>query len=175
MPTSPVTVALRPFTEEDVEQFARTFVSPEEWGEFEFFGYSSHQGLREAYARDGLLGKEFSALTVVADGRWAGRVSWWRSWYGPEPSWCWRFAAIVDPAQRGRGIGSEAQRILVDYLFTHTGCNRIEAHVDERNQAELKALKSCGFTREGVVRGSMWSNGSWHDQVLHGILRADRP
>jgi RimJ/RimL family protein N-acetyltransferase len=169
----PGSVRLRPFRAEDVEQFASTFVSPEDWGEFEFFGFSSHQWLREAFARDGFLGKDFCALTVEADGQWAGRVSWWRSAYGPQPSVAVRFAVIIDPGQRGRGIGTSAQQLLVEYLFNHTGCHRIEALADARNVVELTALERCGFVREGTVRGSMWSHGSWHDLVLHGLLRQD--
>ena len=168
-----VSVTLRPLTKEDVDQFARTFVHREDWGEFEWFGYSTHDHLYEGLARDGFLGKESAALAIEADGKWAGRVLWWRNYYGGDPSWCWRFAVIVDPAQRGRGIGTRGQRLMVDYLFSHTAGNRIEAHVDARNIAELKAMEKSGFTREGTVRGSMWSEGSWHDQILHSILRQD--
>lgn len=172
-PPQAVSVSLRPFTKQDVEQFARTFVHREDWGEFEWFGYSTHEHLHEGFARDGFIGTESTALAIEADGQWAGRVKWWRNWYAGDPSWSWRFAVIVDPAQRGKGIGTRGQKLMVDYVFSHTAGNRIEALVDARNVAELRALEKCGFSREGTVRGALWSEGSWHDLVLHGILRQD--
>ena len=39
--------------------------------------------------------------------------------------------------------------------------------------AEQRALEKAGFTREGVVRGSTFRQGRWHDQVLSSVLRDD--
>ncbi|WP_220447863.1 GNAT family N-acetyltransferase [Nonomuraea diastatica] len=39
--------------------------------------------------------------------------------------------------------------------------------------AEQRALEKAGFTREGVLRGSGFRAGRWHDSVLYSMIRAD--
>jgi RimJ/RimL family protein N-acetyltransferase len=43
------------------------------------------------------------------------------------------------------------------------------------NIAEQKALEKAGFTREGVMRGTGWRDGTWRDGVTYSRLRTDPP
>jgi RimJ/RimL family protein N-acetyltransferase len=61
--------------------------------------------------------------------------------------------------------------LLALYLFAHTQVNRIEAVTEITNAAEQRALEKAGFTREGILRGSTFRQGQWHDQVLYSVLR----
>ena len=79
----------------------------------------------------------------------------------------------IAPEARGQGVGSRAQRLVADYLFSETLTHRVEASTDVENLAEQGALKNAGFTREGVIRGAQWRSGAWHDMVLYGRLRND--
>lgn len=79
----------------------------------------------------------------------------------------------LQPAFQGRGIGTEAQRQLVDLMFRHTTTNRVEAHTAIANVAEQRALARAGFTREGVIRGAQWRDGEHRDGYLYSILRDD--
>ena len=74
---------------------------------------------------------------------------------------------------RGRGIGTEAQRQLVDYLFATTPVHRLQAGTEVANVAEQRALEKVGFKREGVARGVHFRDGEWRDGVLYGLLRDD--
>ncbi len=76
-------------------------------------------------------------------------------------------------AARGHGFGTIAQGLAVDLLFRHTTANRVEAHTDVENVAEQRALEKAGFSREGVIRGSQWRNGAYHDGYLYSVLRAE--
>jgi RimJ/RimL family protein N-acetyltransferase len=77
------------------------------------------------------------------------------------------------PEHRGRGIGTEAQRQLVDYLFATTPVHRIQAGTEAGNVAERRALERVGFRREGVQRGLYFRDGEWRDSVMYGLLRGD--
>ena len=79
----------------------------------------------------------------------------------------------LDSGARGHGVGTEAQRQLVDLFFLHTTVNRVEAHTDVENLAEQRALEKAGFRQEGVVRGAQWREGTYHDGFLYSMLRAD--
>ena len=113
-------------------------------------------------------------LGVEADGVLGGVVSWiWVHWGPGGGSRNPMIGIWLEPSARGRGIGTEAQRQLVDLIFRHTTVNRIEAHTDVENVAEQRSLERVGFTREGVVRGAQWRNGAYHDGYLYSVLRSD--
>jgi RimJ/RimL family protein N-acetyltransferase len=114
-------------------------------------------------------------LAVIADdGELAGDVSWhWQSWGPNAGSRCPMIGIWLRPPYRGRGIGSVAQGQLARLLFRHTTANRVEAHTDVDNIAEQRALEAAGFQREGVIRGSQWRDGAYHDGFLYSVLRSD--
>jgi RimJ/RimL family protein N-acetyltransferase len=77
------------------------------------------------------------------------------------------------PSERGKGYGTEAVQILVDYLFLSRDLVRVQAYTDARNVASQRVLDKVGFKREGVVRKSMFIRGMWRDLVLYSILREE--
>jgi RimJ/RimL family protein N-acetyltransferase len=100
------------------------------------------------------------------------------SWHGvnhgkPPASRCWNIGITIAPPYRGRGVGTEAQRLLAAYLLATTTVNRIEADTDVTNLAEQRSLEKAGFTREGTMRGAQFREGAWHDMVLFSRLRHD--
>ena len=108
----------------------------------------------------GLLGDNGGTLVVVHGTDQVGTVSWRRVQTGPTAS-NWALGIGLAPEFRGRGYGSEAQRLLVRYLFAHTQVNRIEATTEITNAAEQRALEKAGFTREGILRGTTFGQGRW--------------
>jgi RimJ/RimL family protein N-acetyltransferase len=101
-----------------------------------------------------------------------GFVSWHKA-VTSMSSYRWNMGIGRLPEFHGRGYGTEAQRLLVRYLFAHTQVQRIEAATDVDNIAEQRALEKIGFAREGVLRGHSFRLGAWHDTVLHSVLRGE--
>jgi len=94
--------------------------------------------------------------------------------YGPNPeSIAWNIGISLIPEMRGLGFGSQAQRLLADYLFAATSVNRIEAATDIENLAEQRALEKAGFVRDGVLRGAQYRAGAWHDLVIYSHVRPE--
>jgi RimJ/RimL family protein N-acetyltransferase len=109
-----------------------------------------------------------------ADSRIVGTISYHWVSYGPnERSGAWMLGIDLVPDGRGQGLGTEAQRILADWLFETTSVNRVEASTDVENLAEARALEKAGFTREGVNRGAQFRAGAYHDLVMFSRLRGD--
>jgi RimJ/RimL family protein N-acetyltransferase len=164
-PMAPVAhpVSLRPYTDQDLALPVRID------SEFDDFGPEEQ--------RRALPGASLEAqggLVVCEGGLPVGSVSWIYQQWGPnQASRCLMIGIGLDPAARGRGIGTQAQRLLVRLVFEHTRVHRIEAATDVANSAEQRALEKCGFTREGVIRGSQWRQGRFHDQWLYSLLRED--
>lgn len=165
---------LRPVEEADLDCFEAEFSDRSGTGDYQWFGFRSGRALRQRFADSGLLGSDGGVLAVCWGDEVAGRVEWFASaWGRPETSSCWTIAIGLRPAFQGRGIGTAAQRLLVDYLFAHTRHDRIQAFTDVENRAEQRALEKAGFSREGVVRQAQWRSGAWHDQVLYSVLRSE--
>ena len=77
------------------------------------------------------------------------------------------------PSERGKGYGTEALQIMVDYLFLTKNVERIEATTDTRNSASQRILEKVGFKREGTIRKSGFCRNEWVDDCLYGILREE--
>ena len=102
-------------------------------------------------------GEAVGAVGVeVGEGVYArsGRFGYWLA----EPYW-------------GRGIMTAAVQGATQYAFAHIGVDRLEAGVFEWNPASMRILEKCGFTREGVLRRSIFKDGELIDSVLYARVR----
>jgi ribosomal-protein-alanine N-acetyltransferase len=146
-------VRLRPVEERDLDVLERIDSDPAMSEPFEWRGFRSPRGRRKRWEQDGHLGSDDSTLIVaMPDGSFAGVVDW-RPLSTSGPVVCVQIGILLLPEHRGMGLGTTAQRLLADYLFSTTTLNRIEATTEVDNVAEQTALEHAGFTREGVLRG----------------------
>jgi ribosomal-protein-alanine N-acetyltransferase len=166
-------ITLRTFRESDLEFLDRLVTDPEALGYFEWPGFIDARTRRRRWEQDGYVGDDTTALAVVLpDGTVAGLVSWERVQLGNrDMGLCLRIGAALLPEHRGRGIGTRAQRRLVEHLHEYTVVHRLEAITDAENLAEQKSLERVGFQREGVMREITFQHGRWRDAVLYELLR----
>jgi RimJ/RimL family protein N-acetyltransferase len=163
-------VALRSVTEADLKVIERFLAEPEVAGPFEWHGWKDPFRFRRRWAENGLLGDDGGTLMVALGADALGFVAW-RKVVTSMSSSCWNMGIGLLPEFQGKGYGTEAQRLLVRYLFAHTQVHRIEAATDVGNIAEQRSLEKVGFQREGVMRGHAFRDGTWHDTLLYGVLR----
>ena len=76
------------------------------------------------------------------------------------------------PSERGKGYGTEAVQITVDYLFLSRDIVRIQAITNVRNKASQRVLEKIGFKKEGDSKISS-VRGEWADAYLYSILREE--
>ncbi|MER6210965.1 GNAT family N-acetyltransferase [Streptomyces sp. NPDC001073] len=164
-------IYLRPVMREDLPLLERlNNTGPEIASTYGWFGWSDPTGLARRWEENGLLTSDSGSLVAAEEETLLGSVSWRRSPQGPL-NHSWNIGAGILPEARGRGVGTAAQRMLVQHLFAHTQVNRIDANTDVTNIAEQRALEKAGFTREGILRGAQFRNGKFHDMALYSILR----
>jgi RimJ/RimL family protein N-acetyltransferase len=131
---------------------------------------------RDAIARGPLRNERNGMMVIerIEDGRAIGTVGWHMERYGPNrESGAYNIGIELRPEARGQGLGAEAQKQLAAYLFATTDIHRVEAATDLENIPEQRSLEKAGFRREGVLRGSQWRAGAYHDLVYYAILRTD--
>ena len=78
---------------------------------------------------------------------------------------------IGDARSRGRGYGSEAVRLLLDFAFHDLNLHRVFLHVFSTNKAALKTYEATGFSKEGVFRDAAFVNGRYVDVVVMGVVK----
>ena len=70
----------------------------------------------------------------------------------------------------GRGYMHEALVAVAGYAFGPLGLRRLEADIDPRNLASVRALERLGFAREGLLRERWQVGDEISDTVLMGLL-----
>ncbi len=74
---------------------------------------------------------------------------------------------------RGRGVGTEALRLLCDYAFLSLGLERVQLDVYAGNQRAIRCYERAGFVREGVRRSARFVNGAFMDVLFMSVLREE--
>lgn len=168
----PTIAVLRPFIEAELPILDHGRLNPAEVSEFDFYGFRAANRRHADFAKNGLLADDGGVLAVVDGDEAVGSVSWRRVMTGPV-CFTWNIGISLLGSAQGKGLGTAAQRALVDYLFGYTQAHRVEAHTETDNIAEQRALEKAGFTREGVVRGATFRAGRWRDMVAYSVLRTE--
>jgi RimJ/RimL family protein N-acetyltransferase/uncharacterized damage-inducible protein DinB len=75
----------------------------------------------------------------------------------------------------GRGLTTEAVRLLVDFGFRQLGLHRIFAYHHPENVASGRVLQKVGMTKEGQLRHNMLAHGQWRDSVVYAVLEDEWP
>ncbi|MGV9287642.1 GNAT family N-acetyltransferase [Streptomyces sp. NPDC003719] len=160
---------LRPFTEADAEPMWEIINDPEVV-RFTFPPGSAltPERLRAWYgSRAAPHDRLDLAVTDPADGELLGEVVLYE--WDPAHRSC-TFRTLVGPRGRGRGIGTEATRLIVGHGFERLGLHRIQLEVYGTNRRALRVYEKAGFVVEGVRREAAWRDGEWVDEVLMAVL-----
>lgn len=99
-----------------------------------------------------------------ADGKPAGYVS--LGWIKKDP----QLVILLLPGYRGRGIGTEASRLILEYGFTTMGLTRVEAGTHHFNTACQQMLTNLGFARDpdqDESADNAWGEGQVTELCYH--------
>jgi len=76
----------------------------------------------------------------------------------------------LTPSAWGRGIATEALRLLVERAFKD-GYRRLQAHVFAPNIASVRVLEKCGFTLEArLCESYVQRDGTPCDELIFGLV-----
>jgi RimJ/RimL family protein N-acetyltransferase len=80
---------------------------------------------------------------------------------------------VVAPAARGRGVASEALRLLTDWAFAELELERLELMISIANEASKRVASRCGYRFEGVLRSLHFKGDLREDTEIWSRLRSD--
>jgi len=161
-------VVLRTLAEDDLPRLLEILTSPtiaEWWPDYD----------AERLHADTMEDPDTTSLAIeLPTGEFVGLIM-----FGEESDPYYRHATIdmtLDPEHLGQGLGSDALRTLVRYLFEVRGHHRITIDPAVINERAIGMYKKVGFQPVGVVRcherglGGVWRDGLLMD-MLAGELR----
>ena len=81
------------------------------------------------------------------------------------------FDVIIGEANsRGRGYGTDAAGLILNYAFKTLNLNRVELEVLASNEPAIHLYEKVGFQPEGVRRECHFVNGHYQDGLIFSIL-----
>lgn len=84
------------------------------------------------------------------------------------------FAIMIgEPTARGKGYGSEAARLMLDYGFTALGLHNIHLYCHEFNPAAGRAYEKAGFREYARRRESHFMGGRLWDVIYMQCLATE--
>ena len=133
---------------------------------FKWWGAHDLQKVREEFVGESTI------FVIEADGEIAGAIQYWED---TDPMY--RRASLdifLGREWHGRGLGTEAIRVLTHYLFGERGHHRLTIDPAVANAAAIRAYERVGFKPVGVMRSyERGPEGEWHDGLLMDMLQED--
>lgn len=80
----------------------------------------------------------------------------------------------IDEKYWGKGIMSEAVRLICEYVFSHSDIIRIFAEPFSYNIASCKVLEKNGFVCEGILRKNAIKGGQILDMKLYALIKEEK-
>jgi RimJ/RimL family protein N-acetyltransferase len=71
----------------------------------------------------------------------------------------------------GRGMMTEAVKLVTDYAFKQLRFIRIQASVYSKNPASMRVLEKAGYQKEGILRNAVVKNNVVMDEHIYAILK----
>ena len=170
-------VTLRPFAAADVEVMSEMFTDPEVLkltgsattsSAIDGARPSPDDRTRQWYATRADVDERLDlAIIDAASGELVGEVV--LNEYDANAASA-NFRIIVGPNGRGRGLGTEATRLILGYGFETIGLHRIDLGVYAFNPRAQHVYTQVGFVLEGTKRDAFAFDGEYVDEILMSIL-----
>lgn len=80
------------------------------------------------------------------------------------------FRTFLGSAGRGRGLGTEATRLVVEHGLGPMGLHRIQLEVYDINPRARHVYEKVGFVHEGTGREALLLDGRWVDVHFMAVL-----
>jgi UDP-4-amino-4,6-dideoxy-N-acetyl-beta-L-altrosamine N-acetyltransferase len=77
---------------------------------------------------------------------------------------------IGEDSARGRGIGTRAAQLMIQYAFEELKLHRLFLRVFADNEPAIASYEKAGFRREAYLRDDVCMDGIYRDIVLMAVI-----
>ena len=124
----------------------------------DFIGFMLRADPTRTFAFAITVGDKVVGSIAVERGQNVHRLTGELGYYVAEPYW-------------NQGIGADAVRQIVEYVFADSDLVRIYAEPFAYNTGSCRILEKNGFEFEGVLRKNAIKNGKFQDMRLYAIIK----
>lgn len=78
---------------------------------------------------------------------------------------------IGDEQNRGKGYGTDAKMVLLDYAFNTLNLRKVCSQVIAFNGRSLAFNAKCGYQEEGRRKEQFFKDGQYYDEVMLAVFR----
>lgn len=112
--------------------------------------------------------REWFVIVVKEDDRVIGEAGLLRMF----PAWRTTDISIIigEKDAWGKGYGTEAILLLLDYAFRYLNFHRVAIGVVGFNKSAIRFWEKVGFKKEGIQRDGYYYNHKYYDFVMMSIL-----
>ena len=162
-------IVLRPVKEADLDQLYALHIEIDNRGDYYPHGVLSWPAFQKEFQESGFWGKDQGTLLMISPaGEILGHIEFFKTVnYLDEYEISY---LVYDPKQRGKGVATEATKLLVQYLFETKQVSRIRLIIHPDNAASRRLAEKCGFQHEGTARGAWYNKGRHQDVEIYSIL-----
>lgn len=112
----------------------------------------------------------FFSIRVLDEDKPIGFLSLWMELIHSD---AWVGISIGEREYWGKGCGTDALKLCLQYAFTELGVQRVSLGVYEYNLRAIHAYEKTGFHLEGRTRQDLMREGQRFDTFWMGILREE--
>ncbi|MDA0351937.1 MAG: GNAT family protein [Chloroflexi bacterium] len=166
-------LTFRPIGEADLSDLMRWLSDPQV---VEFYGDppATIDELREDYLEADV--NPVWRFVIEEGDRGVGEIQYGHPYAGEEFAWKAGIDIFIgDPAARDRGVGTEAIRTMLGYLFEAKGVHLVTIDPEVANGRGIRAYEKAGFRLDGVLRHHAFEHGEYVDTHLMSILEDEWP
>lgn len=167
-------IELQPFTDEDIDRLVGWFPSPEAlfvWTATTFEHPLTREQMKRFVDESRARGDRQFFKAVGPDGEVFGHVELGAIDHRNKSLRIGR--VVIDPAQRGKGLGAGMMRAAVERSFRELGMHRVELWVLDDNRSAIASYERVGFRREGLLRDFFRSSGGYRSVIVMSILERE--
>lgn len=119
----------------------------------------------------GMLSRERYAWVIELEGKLVGSIRLHD--VNPADRRASLAIGLLDTDVLGKGVGTEAMRLVAAYAFDAIGLHRLVVRVLSFNTRAIAAYEKVGFQIEGTLREAAFISGEYHDDLIMGLLDRD--
>lgn len=168
-----MTVSLKPWTVSDADDFFQMIKQVDMSYEYDGLVPNNIDEVKDDLKRMETHRERGNCLknAILVDGVVAGSVEVTR-----EPNRCahdGKVGCMVTKDFAGRGVGTQAVRLLAAHAFEQCGYERLTAWIYAPNMASARMVEKVGFKHEATLRSMAYKNGIFYDVQVYGLLPDD--
>lgn len=78
---------------------------------------------------------------------------------------------LILPEYQGKGLGSEALEMVIDYAFTYLNVHQIFANITVDNKKSIELFEKLNFKKIGIKKDWIFADTNYKDEILYQLIK----